>query len=124
MRGGRITRQLPRHFALLRIFAAPIIAEGDRPGADAVLAPARRKAPAVSDRLLGIRIGTFGRVKVPPSAAGADEFGGYGHRALPFGRWLHSTTISSLCSTLPSRKPAPSTPLTNKPLQRQRRHLR
>src|SRR6476646_2049736 len=81
MRGGSAARQLPRDFALLRVLAALVIAECDRPGADAVLAPRRRETPAISDSLLGIRLGTFGRMEMPPPAAGADEFGSYGHRS-------------------------------------------
>src|SRR6185503_15436364 len=84
MRGGSAARQLPRDFALFRVLAAPVIAECDRPGTDAVLAPRRRETPAIPDRLLGIRLGTFGRMKMPPPTAGADEFRGYGHRSYSF----------------------------------------
>jgi len=82
VRRRRAARHLPRGLALFRIFAAPVIAERDRPGADAVLAPSRRKTPAEAYRLVGVLVGAFGWVIVPPAAAGADEFGG--HHPHPF----------------------------------------
>ena len=81
MRGRSAPRHLPGNLALFRIFAAPVVAEGDRPGADTVFAPGRRKTPAVTDRLVGVPVRAFSGVKIPPPAAGADEFGGHGHRA-------------------------------------------
>ena len=40
-----------------------------------------RKAPAIANRLVRVRFGAFGRMIMPPPAAGADEFGGHGHRS-------------------------------------------
>src|SRR5271169_3242319 len=101
--GRRDARDRARHLGLVGEFAAPIAAEGYRPGADAVLAPRRRKAPAVSDRLFRARLGALGRVIMPPPAAGADEFTSRRHGSRSFSCPVrHSTTIWLQRSTLVS----------------------
>jgi hypothetical protein len=79
VRSGRAGHGLPGGLASFRKFAAPIAAERNRPSADPVFTPARGKAPAVSHGLLGIRFRPFGRVVIPPPAAGANEFRRRGH---------------------------------------------
>ena len=73
MSDGGAARQLPRDLALFRIFAAPVVTEGNRPGADAIVAPGRREAPAISDSL-------FGTPDQPPRSAGNTTTGSRSRR--------------------------------------------
>lgn len=80
MRCRGAARPVLADFALVGMFAAPIVAERNRPCANPIFATSWRKAAAVSDRPFRIRFDTFRRMKVPPPAAGANELRGHGHR--------------------------------------------
>ena len=84
MRRRGAARRLPSGFALFRILAAPIATERDRPGTDAVFTALRRKAPTIAYRPLGVGLGAFRRMVLPPAAAGADKLRADGHRPRPF----------------------------------------